>query len=476
MKSNQRLIILQPNVRLVDPHTNTDDKNTLSLLSNVFESLVKVNSSGGYEPALARCWEVSSDARHWTFHLRHPVYFHHGEMLTSMDVVESFNRILNPDNGGELGTKGIYHGYLGGATITSVDDFTVQLITPTPMADLLDFLAKFSIAPRNGFKDLPGRMIGTGPYNLTSAKDGQVVMAAFDDYWGGKPIFKQLVWEAEPDSERRVEALVAGKVDLISEVEQTGRELILASGHVIQLVSRESSVCTVFMCNHSRGICKDRKIRQALNYGVDKDELIRTVMMGAARPLNGPLTSKHFGYNPASRVYPYDPQKAKTLLADAGYPDGVEFVVDVPHVLPDEAIAVAQGMAAQYQRIGIRTVVRDFADRPKYAEMVRNKEIDDACCFDSSPLSTFQVLSDKFHSRLHGAWWQGYQNDQVDALIDEAQATPNEQRRKAIYQQAYELLNQDAPWIFLYNPILTWAVGPAAEGFEPTGDNLIRLR
>jgi peptide/nickel transport system substrate-binding protein len=474
MKANQRLVILQPGVRLIDPHINTDDRNTLSPLLNIFETLVTVGKQGGYVGGLAQRWEVAADARQWTFHLRQPVYFHHGERLTAGDVVASIDRILNPKAGGELATQGIYQGYLGGAKIDALDEFTVQIVTPAPIADLLDFLVKFPIAPRSQFKDLPEMMSGTGPYRLTRFTPGQIEMTAFDGYWGGEPATRQVIWEAEPDPQRRVEALLNGQADLVSDVPPTAIEEI-RSTHNAFLTTIESSVCTVFMCNNTRGICTDRRIRQALNYGLDQDDIIQSVMNGAARPLNGPLTVLHFGYNPDTPAYAYDPDRAKALLAEAGYPQGLELVLDVPLTLPNEARALVQRMAAQYRRIGINTVVNKFADRTEYAHRVRSKQIDDACCFDSSPLSTFQILSDKFHSGLNGVWWQGYQNLQVDALIDQARATPDSPRRQVLYQQAYQLINEDAPWIFLYNPVLMWGVGPAAEEWQPKPDGLIHL-
>lgn len=474
MKPYQRLVVLQPSVRVVDPHINTDDTNALSPLLNIFETLITAGKQGGYKGALAQGWKVSPDACQWTFHLRQNVYFHHGERLTARDVVASIQRILNPETRGELGTQGIYLGYLGGSKLDALDDFTVQIVTPAPMADLLDFLVKFPIAPLSQFKDLPEKMSGTGPYRLTRLTPDRIEMAAFDGYWGGELAAKQVIWQAEPDPQRRVEALLSGQADLVSAIPQNATAKIYRS-KIAYFTSIESSVCTVFMCNHTSGVCTDRRIRQALNYGLDRDDIIQNVMNGAARPLNGPLTTLHFGFNPDTPFYTYDPDMAKALLAEAGYPRGLELVLDVPMKLPDEARALAQHMAAQYRRIGVNTIVKEFADRTEYAQRVRGKQIDDACCFDSSPLSTYQVFSDKFHSGLHGVWWQGYQNLQVDALINQARATPNNHQRQALYRQTYQLLAEDAPWIFLYNPVLMWGLSSAVREWQPRTDGLIRI-
>jgi ABC-type transport system substrate-binding protein len=114
-------------------------------------------------------------------------------------------------------------------------------------------------------------------------------------------------------------------------------------------------------------------------------EIIGTVMEGAARPLNGPLTALHFGNDPSTPPYPYDPKKARALLVEAGYADGLQLVLDVPTILPDEAAHLAWHMAKQYTKVGIATEIKEFTNRPGYADMVRAEQIDDACCFDSSP-------------------------------------------------------------------------------------------
>jgi peptide/nickel transport system substrate-binding protein len=462
----QRVIIFQPNIRLIDPHKNTDDRNVLSPLYNIFEPLVKIGDDGKYYGALAKSWTVSPDAQNWVFILRDSVLFHNGERFSSADVKASIEGILNPDSEGELGTKGIYQGYLGNTRIHTPDDLTVIISTPSPMADLLDFLVKFPIVQKDTIRDSPEKLIGTGAFTLKQFTRNHIEMVAFENYWGNKPSIKELIWESEPDPSRRIDALLQGKADLITVVPSFLAESIQRSQTGV-LETVESNVCTVFMCNHFNGICTDRRIRQALNYGLNKDAIIEKVMNGFAHPLNGPLTRKHFGYDPETPAYQYDPRKASSLLAEAGYPNGIDLVLDIPLIHPDESPAVAECMAEQYNRIGIRTTIKRFSDRNNYALMVRDKRIDDACCFDSSPLSTYQVFSDKFHSGLHGAWWQGYHNHLVDELIDQTRVTIDDLQRQTIYKKAYRIINEDAPWIFLQNPVMIWGINRSLSGWHP---------
>ncbi len=217
------------------------------------------------------------------------------------------------------------------------------------------------------------------------------------------------------------------------------------------------------------------RVRQALNYALDVPALIRDAVGGAAHLLNGPLTPRHYGHEPAVLPYPHDPARARALLAAAGYGNGLTLVVDIPTTHPDEAPRLAELMAEQYTKVGVTVQVKTFDDRPAYAEMVKAKRIDDACCFDSSPLSTWRVLREKFHAGVRGAWWQGYSNPEVDALLDQAAVVVDADRRQALYRHAYRLIRDDAPWIFLYSPTLAWGLGPHAGNAEPGVDGAIRF-
>ena len=159
---------------------------------------------------------------------------------------------------------------------------------------------------------------------------------------------------------------------------------------------------------------------------------------------------------------PMTPDTARQRLAAAGAGEQT-LTLDIPTQWPDEAQRLAQMMTAQYAAVNLHTEIVVHADRPAYAAMVRAKGIHDACCFDSSPLSTYRILREKFHSGVQGPWWQGYHRPEVNALIDLAAETVELTRRRALYQQAYRLIHEDAPWIFLYNPLLAW-------GFHPTVD------
>ena len=468
------LTIMQSSVSLGDPHVCSDSMNKLNLVFSVYDALIQRDAEGNYQPSLAESWAVGEDTRTWSFNLRNDVKFHNGETLTSADVVATMGRVLDPSIGGSFGTQGVYLSYLEGAEVSAIDDYTVQIVTEFPMADLLDLVVAMPISPASELHRLPEEYVGSGPYRIKEQTGSRVVLEANEAYWGTAPIYQELLWIAEPSSEKRTDALLSGEADVINRISIQDKERIVNDGGALTH-ELESGLCIIFMCNSFEGVCTDRRVRQALNYALDVEEIIKEIKGGAASPLNGFVTPLHFGHDPATPVYPYDPDKARALLAEAGYADGMELVLDIPAAMPDEAPALAEMMAEHYSRVGISVEIVVHEDRAAYSETVRDKKINDACCFDSSPRSTYRVLREKLMSTLEGPWWEGYENLQVNELIKEAEATFVESEREAIYRQIFNLVRDDAPWIFLYRPMEFWGVSSSVEGWQTRTDGLLRF-
>jgi peptide/nickel transport system substrate-binding protein len=467
-----KVTVFQSSVSLGDPHIVSDSVNRLSIIFSVYEALVKQDNEGIYQPSLAESWVVGEDARTWTFNLRSGVKFHNGESLSAKDVVATLGRVLDPKIGGAFGTQGVYISYIGTAEISALDDLKVQIVTEEPMADLLDLVVAMPISPESELDKLPHEYVGSGPYKTAEQNETRTILEAHDEYWGKAPAYREIHWIAERDSEKRVDALLRGDADVASGIGVKGKERIAKNGGAL-FHELDSGLCIIFMLNSQKGPCRDLRVRQALNYALDVDKIIDEVRNGAATPLNGYLTPHHFGYNPETPVYPYDPQKARSLLADAGYSDGLNLVFDIPSVMPNEAPELTRMMVQQYNQVGISVEVIEHQDRAAYAEMVREKNINDACCFDSSPRSTYRVLREKIQSTLRGPWWQGYENQQVNALIEQAQATVSDTERQKIYQQIYSIIRDDAPWVFLYRPTNYWGVRSTMKDWKPRSNGLL---
>lgn len=468
----EKVTVLQSSVSMGDPHIVSDSVNRLSIVFSVYEALVKQDNEGNYQPSLAESWVVGEDARTWTFNLRSSVKFHNGDILRAEDVVATLRRVLDPAIGGAFGTQGVYMSYLGTAKISALDDLKVQIITEQPMADLLDLLVAMPISPESELDKLPREYVGSGPYKIAEQNETQTILVAHDEYWGTPPAHREIHWIAERTPGKRVDVLLSGQADVASDIGLQGKERIINDGGAA-VHELESGLCIIFMLNAQKGPCKDRRVRRALNYALDKDKIIDEIKNGVATPLNGYLTPHHFGYNPETPVYPHDPEKARNLLADAGYRSGLKLVFDIPSTMPDEAPELARMMAKQYEKVGISVEVIEHQDRAAYAEMVREKKINDACCFDSSPRSTYRVLREKIQSTLRGPWWQGYENKQVNDLIERAQATFSNTERQKIYRHIYTIIRDDAPWIFLYRPTRYWGVRSTLKDWKPRTDGLL---
>jgi len=467
------LTVMQSSVSLGDPHICSDSVNRLSLVFSVYEALVARDHDGRYQPSLAESWVVSGDGLSWTFTLREDVTFHNGEVLEAEDVVATLERVLDPSIGGSFGTQGVYLSYLEGAEISAGDSRTVTIVTGEPMADLFDLLVAMPISPASELGRLPDEYIGSGPWRIREQTGSRTIMEAHDDWWGGTPAWSEIHWIAESDPGRRAEALLAGEVDVIADIGLREKEQIVEAGSALTH-ELDSGLCIIFMCNALQGACADRRVRQALNYALDVEAIIREVKGGAATRLNGYLTPHHFGYDPGTPAYPHNPEWARSLLAEAGYADGFDLVLDIPAAMPNEAPELARLMAEQYREVGISVEIVVHEDRAAYSEMVREKRINDACCFDSSPRSTWRVLREKISSDLRGPWWEGYDNPRVNELIGEAAATFDNRERQALYREIFELITDDAPWIFLYSPTRFWGVSSTTmQDWRPRADQLL---
>ena len=468
----EKITVMQSSVSLGDPHICSDSANRLSLIFTVYEALVKFDDEGNYQPSLAESWNVAEDARTWTFNLRNGVKFHNGDILDADDVVATLGRVLDPAIGGSFGTQGVYLSYLEHAEISALDIYRVQIITEEPMADLLDLLVAMPISPKKELEKLPDEYVGSGPYKIAEQTENKTILKAHDEYWGKTPEYKEIQWIAESSSEKRVEALLNGQAEIIADISLQNAE-DLEENEETTVHELKSGLCIIFMCNSQKGPCTDRRVRQALNYAIDLNGLIKEIKQGAATPLNGYLTAHHFGYNPETPVYPFDPEKARSLLVEAGYSDGLELVFDIPAAMPDEAPLLAQMMAEQFKQVGITLEIVEHEDRAAYSEMVRDKKIHDACCFDSSPRSTYRVLREKIQSTLQGPWWQGYENKEVNALIKQAEATFDNTERQIIYREIYTKIHDDAPWIFLYSPNRYYGVRSTMKDWKLRSDGLL---
>lgn len=474
-----KLTIYQRGGSYPDPHFWVEPRSHLSIRFAVFEGLVGYDADLNIVPVLAENWTVSKDAKEWIFTLRRDVKYHDGTVVTASDAAASIRNASRKDVPGAYGTDALLYAYLGNAEVKVLDELRVKITLPEPMADLPDLLVYIMIIPERCIGAAPETIPGTGPFRFGKIEGNRYTFYPNSLYRLGVPDLKELVFVDEKDPASRVEALKNGEADIITYMD----------GSYMSSVEEDDSLCAIeydtpvsipLFLNCISGPFSDVRVRQAVNYATDVQEIIEKACGGAGIPLTGPLSRFHFGADPHSKPYPYDPEKAKELLAEAGFADGLELTMYRPTSSPNESEKVAECIRSQWARVGIKVNVVVQEDREQYALDVRDKKIRDFCIFDSSPVSTYRVLHEKLDSGYRGPWWQGYDSSEFNELMAKAASTVDNSERKLLYRQALRTAADEAAWVFLYSPVefygAKWDVAEQFPRLFSRADGVILVR
>jgi peptide/nickel transport system substrate-binding protein len=320
----------------------------LSLQAAIYESLVGRTGPGLFKPLLAENWETR-DGRVWEFLLRDEVRAHNGASFEAEDAVANLKRIIDPKIGGAFGTEGVYASYLGKAIFKATGRLRLNISMPEPMADLLELLVEMPMLPENVMDDLPDTNVGTGGYMIRDMDKDSVTLERYPHYWGPQARYGRVHWRGVDSEADRLSLVKKREADIASGFSWSGREEAHRLG--VKTVSQPGYLSVIFMFNCSAGPCSDARVRRALNYATDVEEIIQKVMHSAADPLNGPFTPHNFGHNSETRPYSYDPEEAKRLLIEAERAD-LSITMDVPIVMPDESVELSQLLTKQWRRLG----------------------------------------------------------------------------------------------------------------------------
>jgi peptide/nickel transport system substrate-binding protein len=335
-----------------DPHRDST-ANALPAYAQIFEKLVGVDDAGRIVGVLAESWRTLSDTV-WEFRLRRNATFHNGETFTAEAVKFSIERVLNP------ATKSPWGGRIAAVDkVEVVDPHTVRITTKSPFAPLLQGLTVVDILPpkyfaEKGEKEFTAAPVGTGPFRFKSwVKQDHMAMTASPAYWGGRPVLDEVVFRSIPEDSTRVAGIETGELDvaLLIPPEQVAR--LKAKGIDVRSVNQGQGMVINFRATVDP--FKSKKVRQALNYAVDKEAILKNLLLGHGRVLDGQVVGPDaFGYNPALKPYPYDPKMAKQLLAEAGYPQGftVKFHGSIGRYTKDKEIEEA--VIGQLAEVGVK--------------------------------------------------------------------------------------------------------------------------
>lgn len=438
----------------LDPHMHYEWVGILVSL-NMFDSLLHRNARLEYEPGLAVSWKALNDTV-WEFKLREGVTFHNGAVLTAHDVKYSFERALDPLRGSPH-----YDNVRAVRSIRVVSPDTVHLITERPAPLLLERLVYFPIVPGQHVErvgdEVFGRSapVGTGPWKLLEVKPGQHIrLEAFDGHWRGKPHFKFLTFRVIPDSAAQVNELKKGGVDIVRHL--SAAQIADLRAHPRIRLSSAPILRTHHVQLDMRTAPFDRKAaRQAANYAIDRDTIVRTLLAGRGRVVPTVVPPAAFGYDETVRPYAYDPARARTLLAAAGYPGGVSITL---HSALVESRPVFEALARMLTAAGFKTTLRAWEPGTAWTTFFQREGKATNGYYGSwGSYSVFDAdasLHPLYHTGPQGWVGKWYTRiDGLDHLIDQARSTLDAEVRKRTYTRILRLIREECPSIFLFHEL-----------------------
>ena len=461
--------------RSLDPALSTDVP-TGETITLIFDNLTRFDIDANLEPGLAERWEVDSAGLVYTFHLRPNVTFHDGRLVAADDVRASFLRVLDPaSTGGRnwplMPIAGAREYAAGGAEdvrgIRVLDDSTVQLEITEPLNVFPKLLAMpvAAIVPTPtpaGFDQSP---IGSGPWRFVSwAHDDAIVLSANENYWGGRPAEDTLIIRIIPEPLTQAAEFEAGNLSVV-EV-PFGETRRWEQDHP-DLLQRRPAIRDLYIAiNTTRGPLADVRVRRALNHAVDVETILRTVMGGRGVRAAGSIPPGLVGYDSTRAPYRHDPELAKRLLAEAGYPDG--FPLQLWRTQRTELGRIAQAVQSDLGEVGITVEIVE-RDASSAREAARAGEAD---MFISDWYADYpdaeNFIYPLFHSRNAGPGGNMafLRNAALDSMIMEMRSTPDSARKANLSRAIDEAIFEQAPWLFLWFPVDMWAVRPEVEGWK----------
>jgi peptide/nickel transport system substrate-binding protein len=456
----------------LDAHRITDSP-TATVAEHIIEPLFKLSHiDGSIQPNLAVDAELSEDGLLWTIKLREGVTFHDGTPFNSEAVKANLERILDPE-------QAITFRFLV-ARITDIetpDEHTVVLHTATPFAPMLAHLTHSSIgmiSPKAlaemSDEELADHPVGTGPFTLTEwVKGEKIVLTKNPNYWGEPPTVDGIEFMAVREDGARMVLVESGAADVAVRVPAEDVPRLEALPGV--KIDRTVSVRTIYIgFNVLKEPFHDVRVRQALNHAVDKDAIVDFILGGQARVSDAPIAPNIFGYTSVG-PYEYDPDQARKLLAEAGYPDGFKttFVHPTGRYVQDARIADA--VRSQLAEVGVQADLNTM-EWAQYLAFTRQPP--EETQVEIYMLGWGTVTGDADYglwALFHTSEWvpagsnrSFYSNPEVDALLEAGRSVADPNERLSIYAGAMQLIWEDAPWLFLHSESQISAIREGVEG------------
>ncbi len=445
----------------LDPHDITDGF-SVNNTSNVFDTLVRYKpDSTAVEPSLAESWTVSPDGLTWTFKLRQGVKFHDGTPFNAEAVVFNYERQVDAKNPYHFGTfEYAEFTFQNVKSVKAVNDSTVQWTLSAPFAPFIINMAMFSTAIASPTaikkygKDFFKNPVGTGPFKFVEwVQKDHATYEANKDYWAGRPCVDRLIIRGIPDNTVRLLEMERGTVHMMDQVNPPDYDRIRNNNNLVLFTGPGLNTGYLAM-NTQKPPFDDRRVRQAVSYAVNKKALVDAFYGGIAAPAVNPMPPTIWGYNDKVKDYGYNPDQAKKLLAEAGFPNGLDTELwwpnrARPYLTQPQKIAEALQQQLAQANIRAKLVTYEWGT---YLAKTRSAEHPMAILGwigdNGDPDNFLYVLLDKDNATVGKASNIAfYKSDSVHRLLIQAQRVADQGKRAALYRQAQDLIHRDAPWV-----------------------------
>jgi peptide/nickel transport system substrate-binding protein len=474
----------------LDPQTVQNNESGF-VMSTIFDSLVNYKlGSSEIGPGLAESWTVSPDGKVFTFKLRRGVKFHDGTPMNARTVADDLDRAINPNNPCFVpDRKGVdtYDEFTFGsakdgsvAKMEVLDDVTLRFTLPEASAPFLSSLAMTwqgimsPAATKQYACDAGQHPVGTGPFKFVEAvRNDHITVDANPDYWGGRPKIDRIVFKIVPESATRMLMLERNEAQILADVPPSDYARV-QNNKTLQLYKQPGLTILGVGMSNDLGPFKDRRVRQAMNYAVDKDAINQGLYAGAATSSQG-IPPVLWGYNKNVQPYPYDVAKAKALLAEAGYPNGfsTEMMVyaNPRGYNPIGGAKLGEAVQSYLTKVGINVKITQY-EWGAYLNRFRRQPWEGFAIAgwsgDNGDPDNF--LGDLFEwDIVNGQARRNntarHHNPAFDRLIRDARRTTDQAKRAKLYEQANQLLHDDAPWIFMNHTNQVRAARTSVKGF-----------
>ncbi len=427
----------------LDPHKALA-AGTKEILFNVYEGLLKPDSQGNNIPAVAESYTVSEDLMTYTFKLRDGIKFHNGKNVTADDVKYSIDKFAGISDGSEP----LVSAFSVIEEVNIIDDKTVDVVLNTPDTDLPTYLAMVSAAIIPKDNENPDTVaIGTGPYKYVSRSPQEnIICEAFDDYWGEKANIKNVTFKVEANADSIVMDLLGGSIDFyarltIDQVKQLNDEFSVYEGTM-------NLVQALYLNNNVKPF-DDVRVRQALSYATDVDEILDITAEGKGTKIGSsmfPAFGKYYDES-LSELYPTDIEKAKELLKEAGYENGFNMTITVPSNYQPH-IDVAQVLAEQYKKIGVNAEIQLVEWNSWLSDVYTGRNFESTVIgVDASYLAASALLS-RFESTAANNFIN-FKSDAYDKAYNKTLTTADDDERTALYLECEKILADEAANVYI---------------------------